>query len=421
MGSGSGRLTSIEICAGAGGQAAGLHQAGFRHLGMVEIDIHAAASLEANVKSREGWRPVGGADQEPKSKANFGRVFTADVNDFKPFQEFPDLESGELDLLAGGVPCPPFSLAGKQLGQEDERDLFPRMLDLVEELKPRAVLIENVRGLLEPEEKFAPYRAHLLDRLDAAGYAYCGWRVLEAADYGVPQLRPRALLVMIRKDCYRGFEWPEEQPVQTTVFQALDASMRERFGMDHDAPGLVTPKKDFRDDAKACYEVWRKKAEQAASVAPTLVGGSKKHGGADLGPTRAKAAWAVQGVNGLGVANDKDKPDVERDLLRKAGPMITVKQAAIIQGFPQDWIFTGGKTAQYRQIGNAFPPPVAEAVGRSIAAALALTGPLKEPPVLPHHEKAVPEQRKTAVKGRQRLQAEAAGAELPAPVLEPVR
>jgi DNA (cytosine-5)-methyltransferase 1 len=355
------------------------------------------------------------------TKANFGQVLTRDVNDFKPFEVFPDLEVGELDLLAGGVPCPPFSLAGKQLGHEDERDLFPRMLDLVEELKPRAVLIENVRGLLEPEEKFAPYRAHLLDRLDAAGYAYCGWRVLEAADFGVPQLRPRALLVMIRKDCYRGFEWPEEQPVQTTVFQALDASMRERFGMDHEAPWLVTREGDFRDAAKARYAVWCEKAQLAASVAPTLVGGSKKHGGADLGPTRAKAAWAAQGVNGLGVANDKHKPDVERDLLRETGPMITVEQAAIIQGLPQGWIFTGGKTAQYRQIGNAFPPPVAAAVGRCIAAALALTGPLNAPPVLPHHEKAVPEQRKTAVKRGGRPQVEAAGMDLPALLLEPVR
>jgi len=410
MGSGSDRLTSIEICAGAGGQAAGLHAAGFQHLGMVEIDTHAAASLSENVKTRKGWRPARKADREGKSKANFGRVFTADVNDFKPFQEFADLEPGELDLLAGGVPCPPFSLAGKQLGQDDERDLFPRMLDLVEELKPRAVLIENVRGLLEPEEKFAPYRAHILDRLDAADYAYCGWRVLEAADYGVPQLRPRALLVMIRKDCYRGFDWPQEQPVQTTVFQALDASMRERYGMDRDAPWLVTPEGDFRDEAKIRYAAWREQAERAASVAPTLVGGSKKHGGADLGPTRAKAAWAAQGVNGLGVANDKHEPNVGRDLLRDTGPMITVEQAAIIQGFPKDWIFTGGKTARYRQIGNAFPPPVAEAVGRSIAEALALTGALKEPPVLPHREKmAVPEQGKVVVKQVRRPRTEAAG------------
>jgi DNA (cytosine-5)-methyltransferase 1 len=109
-------------------------------------------------------------------------------------------------------------------------------------------------------------------------------------------------------------------------------------------------------------------------VAPTLVGGSKKHGGADLGPTRAKKAWAALGVCGLGVANDsKDMERLDsqdRDLFAVAGPKLTVTQAAIIQGFPESWKFTGKKTAAYRQVGNAFPPPVAQAVGEQIIAAL---------------------------------------------------
>ncbi|HMS72885.1 MAG TPA: DNA cytosine methyltransferase, partial [Baekduia sp.] len=92
------------------------------------------------------------------------------------------------DLLAGGVPCPPFSLAGKQLGKDDERDLFPAILDLTGQLQPRAVMIENVRGLLG--NKFTEYRAEILKRLDALGYERAWWEILQAADYGVPQLRP---------------------------------------------------------------------------------------------------------------------------------------------------------------------------------------------------------------------------------------
>ena len=105
-------------------------------------------------------------------------------------------------------------------------------------------------------------------------------------------------------------------------------------------------------------------AEAAGGVAPTLVGGSKKHGGPDLGPTRAKAAWAQLGVDAHGLADQAPSPDF------RGMPRLTVSMAASLQGFPSDWVFAGRKTAAYRQVGNAFPPPVAEAVGRSVAAAL---------------------------------------------------
>jgi DNA (cytosine-5)-methyltransferase 1 len=120
--------------------------------------------------------------------------------------------------------------------------------------------------------------------------------------------------------------------------------------------------------AEMAFKRWYEKALEG--VAPTVVGGSKKHGGADLGPTRAKRAWAELGVCGLGVANEPGEvKDVERDLFSPAGPKLTVSQAALIQGFDADWKFTGRKTAAYRQVGNAFPPPVAQAVGEQIYAA----------------------------------------------------
>ncbi|WP_406419805.1 DNA cytosine methyltransferase [Streptomyces sp. NBC_00842] len=353
-------LTSIEICAGAGGQAVGLHKAGFSHLALVEIDKHAAATLDLNVRELQRWG---------EREAEWCDVLNMDVNDFLPAEHLEKfnrrmkrpIKQGELDLLAGGVPCPPFSVAGKQLGQDDERDLFPRMLDLVEELLPRAVMIENVAGLVKPRDKFFTYREHIKSRL-RKDYVVCGWRLLEAAQYGVPQLRPRAILVAIRKDFYKGFDWPTPRKEVKTVAAALEMSMKRRFVEAGWPEG---------------FDRWYDEAIKG-NVAPTLVGGSKKHGGADLGPTRAKKAWAALGVNGMGVANDEHEVNLERDLgnLTK-WPMLTVEQAAIIQGFPveeKEWDFTGRKTARYRQVGNAFPPPVAEAVGRAIKEALQRTG-----------------------------------------------
>ncbi|MGW1077132.1 DNA cytosine methyltransferase [Streptomyces sp. NPDC002537] len=347
MSSSGNPLTSIEICAGAGGQAVGLHDAGFRHLALLEIDKHACETLRFNVREHPDWAGC--------------EVVEGDVNDVDPFEHEQlakfKLEPGDLDLLAGGVPCPPFSVAGKQLGEDDERDLFPRMLELADQLRPKAVMIENVRGILD--EKFKPYRDRIVAELEGYGYELCGWKLMEACSYGVPQLRPRAILVMIKKELLQGavFQWPVGSEAIVTVAEALEVTMRERF-KPHGAKG------------EAAFEKWLGKATERGTEAPTIVGGSKKHGGADLGPSRAKKAWAALGVDAMGVANDPEKCVPERDLFRENGPMLTVEQAAIIQGFPRHWKFEGKKTARYRQVGNAFPPPVAEAVGRAIAAVL---------------------------------------------------
>lgn len=379
MGASEQTLTSIEICAGAGGQAIGLHSAGFRHLALVEIDKHAVETLEENVKSRDGW----------EWERKYCDIVSGDVNDFhpipvadkknsglrKPVEFFGrSLRRGELHLLAGGVPCPPFSHAGKQLGKDDERDLFPRMIELIDALHPQAVMIENVRGI--KDAKFKDYRTYIEARLQGGlakrpedgveeyfngfGYKVVMWDVLEAANFGVPQLRPRAILVAIRQDVLGDLEFVRPTPGEATrksVFDALDISMKERFQYYINLGGTEAALAQRR------YEAWAKEASGSGGVAPTLVGGSKKHGGADLGPSRAKAAWAALGISGMGVANGKkegqEKRDQSRsrDLLGPGGPMLTVEQAALIQGFPPEWDFTGGKTAQYRQVGNAFPPP----------------------------------------------------------------
>lgn len=305
-------LTSIEICAGAGGQALGLEQAGFEHLALVENDPKPCATLRAN---RPRWNVIEGG-----------------------VEEFSAVEYRGVDLVAGGVPCPPFSKAGKQLGAQDERDLFPEAIRIVREAKPRAVMLENVRGLLD--SVFDGYRERIDETLDGLGYKP-RWRLLNASDFGVPQLRPRTLLVAIRKDTASNFSWPEPRSSAPTVGETLLAEM-----------------------ASNGWPNAHEWATAANRIAPTLVGGSKKHGGPDLGPTRARRAWLDLGVEGRTIAEEPPGPD------HSGPPRLTVKMAAKIQGFPDDWEIVGAKTAAYRQVGNAFPPPVARAVGLAIAGAL---------------------------------------------------
>lgn len=307
-------LTSVEVCAGAGGQALGLENAMFKHLACVELDPRACVTLRTN---RPQWNVLQQDLHEWSGKGYSGRV----------------------DLFAGGVPCPPFSKAGKQLGEDDERNLFPRALDLVEEINPKAVMLENVRGLLDPV--FAPFRRSIDQRLAGMGYL-AGWKLMNASDYGVSQLRPRVVLVALKREYAGGFAWPEKSRTPPPSVGELLMELMAANG----------------------WEGAGEWARRASSIAPTLVGGSQKHGGPDLGPTRARKAWAALGVEGRTIA--ETAPAIGFDGM----PRLTVEMGARVQGFPPGWRFAGGKTAGWRQVGNAFPPPVAEAVGRQIAKAL---------------------------------------------------
>jgi len=308
------KMSCIEICAGAGGQALGLEGAGFEPEALIEIDSHCCNTLRYN---RPNWN-----------------VVEADL------KVFDGSHYSQIDLLAGGVPCPPFSKAGKQLGENDERDLFPEALRLVDECRPRAVMLENVRGFLDAV--FEDYRCNLKRELEKMGYVV-DWRLLNASDFGVSQLRPRVVIVAIRKDLSEHFTWPRSQQSNPkTVGELLYDLMASK--------GWKGAKK------------WMKRADD---IAPTIVGGSKKHGGPDLGPTRAKKAWATLGVDGMGIANEPP----EKDFIGM--PRLTVEMVARIQGFPDEWHFTGKKTPAYRQVGNAFPPPVAFAVASQIKKCLA--------------------------------------------------
>lgn len=312
-----GKLTSVELCAGAGGQALGIEQAGFGHQACVEIDDWCRQTLMLN---RPHWN-----------------VLQGDQADLTQFDARP---YAGVDLVAGGVPCPPFSKAGKQLGAADERDLFPDALRVVDEVRPKAVMLENVRGFLDAV--FHDYRQKLKAQLKAMGYSFAEWHLYNASDFGVSQLRPRVVIVAVHDNYAEKFEWPKGGNLRPPT---VGEKLRDLMGAN-----------GWRG-----ADAW---ADQADEIAPTIVGGSKKHGGPDLGPTRARQAWAALGVNGKSIAEEAPEPDFD------GMPRLTVRMVARLQGFPDAWQFAGRKTAAYRQVGNAFPPPVAQAVASNLRAAI---------------------------------------------------
>lgn len=307
--------TSVEFCAGAGGQALGLELAGFVHRLLVDNDAHCCATLRMN---RPDWNVVHADMRDVSGKDYLGA-----------------------DLFAAGLPCPPFSVAGKQLGEKDERNLFPEALRLINEIQPKFVLIENVRGFLDPI--FADYRTLLRGQLRLLGYKV-DWRLMNACDYGVSQLRPRVAIVAAKDDYWPYFRFPEPQTERPETVGSLLKDLMAANGW------------PLAND-------W---ALSANSIAPTIVGGSKKHGGPDLGPTRARQAWLKLGVLGSTIAETAPSSDFT------GSPRLTTRMVARIQGFPDEWQFSGKKTNAYRQVGNAFPPPVARSLGQNISAAIRL-------------------------------------------------
>jgi DNA (cytosine-5)-methyltransferase 1 len=302
------------LCAGAGGQALGLEQAGIEHAALIEIDKHACATLRRN---RPQWN-----------------VIERDLNLFTDASAFRGV-----DIVSGGLPCPPFSRAGGQLGEKDERNLFPVAIKVIDQIRPRAVMIENVRGFLDAV--FDDYRKYIAGSLMKLGYT-TDWRLLNASDFGVPQLRPRVVFIAVRNAYAQYFHWPTSLQVpRLTVGDVLFDLIASR--------GWRGAKR------------WR---DRASEIAPTIVGGSMKHGGPDLGPTRAKRAWATLGVDAHGVADEAPSWGFV------GMPRLTVPMVARLQGFPDSWIFEGRKTNAYRQVGNAFPPPVACAVALQLAKCL---------------------------------------------------
>ncbi|MEU8873677.1 DUF6339 family protein [Streptomyces javensis] len=313
------RFTSVEICAGAGAQALGLESAGFDPVLLIDSKADACFTIDLN---RPEWD-----------------VVCMDVVQFHPRMR---PETLRVDLVSGGLPRVKSSATVGRAEDSEERRVLRAAVDLVRDIGPKALLLENVPDLVEGPQ-FDAERSWIEAQLRNAGYR-SSWRVLNAADFGVPQNRSSGFLVALQDPYFFRFSWPgPSQLPPPTVGQVLGPSMSA-----HGWPGA---------------ERWIKGADR---IAPALVGGSDRRGGADLGPTGSKKAWAALGVNGTSLGNEVPDAAFPAD----GQPKLTIDQAAIIQAFPPDWRFFGGKTSRYRQIGHAMPPPLAMAVGSAIAAAL---------------------------------------------------
>jgi DNA (cytosine-5)-methyltransferase 1 len=318
-------LTFVDVCSGAGGLALGLEQAGFEPRLLLDDDDLAVTTLRTN---RPHWN-----------------VLHTDLLDFDP-AEHP--VSYDVDLLAAGLPRVKSSATVGRADSQMEERLLKATVYLVHAIRPRAVLIENVPGLAHSDE-YQQFRDFARAELAHLGYEF-RWFVINAVDFGVPQNRRQGVLVAIERRSAAAFR-PPAPTVQepTTVGAALEQSMASH---------------GWTDAAR-----W---AAQADQPAPTLVGGSKNRGGADLGPTGAKRKWATMGVNAHTVGDTVPGPDFiwDPELGRDNMVKVTVEQAALLQGFPATWEFAGRKTARYRQVGHATPPPVGTALGRAVAEAL---------------------------------------------------
>ncbi|OEJ26722.1 5-methylcytosine methyltransferase [Streptomyces agglomeratus] len=319
------RFRSVDVCSGAGGLALGLERAGFDPVLLLDNKPVACETLRRN---RSTWN-----------------VLEMDLLDFDPAEH---QESYDVDLLSAGLPRVTSSATANRVETGIELRLLEATVLLAHAVQPRALLIENVPGLVDGPE-FTAVRDFIRKELQHLGYKF-HWFILNAADFGVPQDRKHGVLVAMKDRFFHAFDQPAPTcSNHVTVGEALLASMSQRGWRGADA--------------------W---AIQADRVAPTLVGGSDNRGGADLGLTGTKKAWARMGINGGALSDEVPGPDgtQESDTSGSDLKKITVAQTAILQSFPDDWIFAGRKTKQYRQIGHASPPPVAEALGRAIAAAL---------------------------------------------------
>ncbi|MBL1288084.1 DNA cytosine methyltransferase [Streptomyces sp. For3] len=313
------KLRFVDVCAGAGGLALGLQAAGFAPTLLLDKKQVACETLRLN---RPAWN-----------------VLEMDLLDFDPAEH---QHTYDVDLLSAGLPRVKSSATVARAETEEELRLLEAAVLLAHSIQPRALLIENVPGLVD-SPNFEDVREFIRKELEHLGYRF-RWFVLNAADFGVPQDRKQGVLVALKEEYFAAFSPPVPTVTHhVPVGQALRRSMAARGW-----PGA---------------DAW---AAQAVSVAPTLVGGSDNRGGADLGPTGSKKAWERMRVNGGALADDVPGPHDDVSGMIK----LTGEQTALLQAFPQEWQFAGKKTARYRQIGHASPPPVGTALGRAVATAL---------------------------------------------------
>jgi len=382
--------TSVELFSGGGGLAIAMHKAGFRHLLLNEMNRRACGTLRANMAvdyfAAEA-RPATLGDPWPLIEGPVDQV------DFGPF-------AGEVDVVAGGVPCQPFSLGGIHRGHHDERNLWPEFLRCVREIRPRVILAENVKGLLRPS--FAPYwdyirralSAPFEERLegetwrdhdrrlvktlrapsDSTEYYDIDFRLLNAADYGVPQSRQRVVLVGFRKDLAATWRWPVPTHSSTALALAQqDGSYWERHGL---SPLVeFPPPPDAVEDGLAAWRTLRdaigdlpepiERQEHPGLIHHVGWPGARSYKGHTPNCLDKPAKTIKAGVHGV--------PGGETVLRLDDGSIryMTVREIARVMTFPDDWRLHGPRSEQIRQLGNAVPVELGVVIAKAVAAALA--------------------------------------------------
>lgn len=327
-------FTSVELFAGAGGLALGMHLAGFRHVLLNEMDAMACKTLRRN---RPEWN-----------------VLEGDIHqiDFTPLR-------GQVDFLSGGFPCQAFSYAGKKGGLDDARGtLFFELARAVREIQPKVFMGENVKGLLSHDD--GKTLEVIRNAIAELGYTLVEPRVLKAIMYQVPQKRERLILVAIRNDIAERvqFRWPDPYKRVMTLRDAFYAG--ELFPVDVPASdGQAYPEKKRR-----VMEMvpeggdWRDLPEE---VQKEYMGGSFYLGGGKTGMARRLSLDEPS----LTLTCAPAQKQTERCHPLETRPL-TVREYARIQTFPDEWRFEGNLTAQYKQIGNAVPVNLSYAIGRSL-------------------------------------------------------
>jgi DNA (cytosine-5)-methyltransferase 1 len=387
-------MRSVELYAGAGGLALGISRAGFKHLAVVELDSDSCETIQENKRRRV-------------EEMHRWPVFNCDVRDF----DFGTVPEG-IELLAAGVPCQPFSIGGKHKGHTDERNLFPATVEVIRRLKPLAVLIENVRGLARPSfSKYFGYielmltypeiqrkndeawvehlsrleRHHTRGRREGLHYRVVH-RVLNAADYGVPQKRERLFMVAIRADL--GVEWsfpaPTHSPesllwaqhcsgeywdrheVSKRLRPPSSAELNERIRAlkARLIPPTFKPWRTVRDAIADLPKPSPKRSTDEPSLTHFAISGARSYVGHTGSPLDEPAKTLKAGVHGV--------PGGENMLALPDGTVryFTIRESARLQTFPDSFAFPNSWTESMRQIGNAVPVLLSETIARKLKSTL---------------------------------------------------
>lgn len=366
-------MNCLEIFSGAGGLAKGLELSGFKHSKFIEFNKHACASLRKNFSS--------------------SLIFEGDIRNF----QLSSLK--DIDLIAGGPPCQPFSLGGKHQAHQDPRDMFPHAAQAVGYYQPKAFLFENVKGLLR--KSFSPYLDYIIMRLTFpevkiksnetwddhlirlkkidfhkfGGIKYkVSYKLLNAADYGIPQTRERVFIVGIRSDVRNEWTFPEKTHSKRILF---DEQFNSGIYWEHHN---ISPPEDFSSEKKCMInfspetEAYLKPWKTVRDALKNIPHPSEAHGifdhifrpGAKIYPGHTgsfiDAPAKTLKAGGHGVPGGENMIRYTNNSVR----YFSVYEGKLLQTFPSDFHIMGAWGEAMRQIGNAVPTKLAQIIGHQL-------------------------------------------------------